>query len=765
MRKKFTMLLAALLAVVGVAKAQPAVETSTADAPKYYVIASYNRGGVLTNAGVDAPLTHVDLSDAGYWYFEQANDEGGVHIVNKEKDGENKVYVGSELKASTTAAVWYILANGVNNAGLSISKTAAISSSSCIDANNHNTGVGTWKPSASDWNGTTWVVSEEKNLVDVVYNFTYGETDKGSETAKVVTAVGYEFPAVTTSFPFFGISVTKPAGNIAEADAVDGVVTKTIALEENLPFTYATDVNSVTDWYHLIFHATAKNYLYYVADDAVLEANMTAVDANDKDAYTWAFVGNPFDGFKIYNKKAEKYLSAAKDGAVVSSTEHTFTLTSSTYGENGFYMASAEGENTQRFNKQSGKVVYWSGADAGSTFMVELRDDSEALVQLVALAQELLTNLGEGTTVGCVTAESKTAVSNAIANANTALNNKTGYIEAQAALQAAIDNVVTIQPEAGKFYTIQNAYSNVFMGVGNEGGMVSEDAAGIGEVFQFVTAEDGKFYLKNVERGTFLSTAPSHAGGQASAKVIESNSAKAVAIANLGMENRVSLIPVGGTTLHHDANYSTIVGWAGDANSRSAWKIEEVDITALSHTVAITDVEWATLVLGYDAVIPADVKAYIVESTNATHAILTEVTGTIPAYEAVLLNGAKGSYEFKLAESATAVESNLLKGSTINTYVTEDAYVLSAPTVETVGLYKAAKNQQDNTAFLNNSFKAYLVVEGAQAPMFSLTRDGETGIATLQPTVEEVVIYDLTGRRVEKMEKGIYIVNGKKIIK
>ena len=29
----------------------------------------------------------------------------------------------------------------------------------------------------------------------------------------------------------------------------------------------------------------------------------------------------------------------------------------------------------------------------------------------------------------------------------------------------------------------------------------------------------------------------------------------------------------------------------------------------------------------------------------------------------------------------------------------------------------------------------------------------------------ELVIYDLSGRRVEKMEKGIYIVNGKKVIK
>lgn len=39
-----------------------------------------------------------------------------------------------------------------------------------------------------------------------------------------------------------------------------------------------------------------------------------------------------------------------------------------------------------------------------------------------------------------------------------------------------------------------------------------------------------------------------------------------------------------------------------------------------------------------------------------------------------------------------------------------------------------------------------------------------TGIETIT-TNAETVIYDLSGRRVEKMEKGIYIVNGKKIIK
>ena len=50
--------------------------------------------------------------------------------------------------------------------------------------------------------------------------------------------------------------------------------------------------------------------------------------------------------------------------------------------------------------------------------------------------------------------------------------------------------------------------------------------------------------------------------------------------------------------------------------------------------------------------------------------------------------------------------------------------------------------------------------------MLRITR-GETAIApsTLDAQPSAVVIYDLTGRRVEKMEKGIYIVNGKKVVK
>ena len=42
--------------------------------------------------------------------------------------------------------------------------------------------------------------------------------------------------------------------------------------------------------------------------------------------------------------------------------------------------------------------------------------------------------------------------------------------------------------------------------------------------------------------------------------------------------------------------------------------------------------------------------------------------------------------------------------------------------------------------------------------------DGTTGVIELPTTALPAAVYDLSGRRVEKATKGVYIVNGKKVI-
>ena len=186
-----------------------------------------------------------------------------------------------------------------------------------------------------------------------------------------------------------------------------------------------------------------------------------------------------------------------------------------------------------------------------------------------------------------------------------------------------------------------------------------------------------------------------------------------------------------------------------------------------SYTLNVTDAGWATLYLDFNAAIPADVDAYTVTEIKNGCATLTEVEGVLPANTGVLVNAAQGSYTFNYAAEATAnVEGNLLEGTAAATEIETEAYVLSIVNGN-VGLYKA---QMAGGVWLNNANKAYLpasaVPAANNAASFSFRFEGgTTGVEEVKTENGEVkTIYDLTGRQVNAVERGIYIINGKKVL-
>lgn len=188
-----------------------------------------------------------------------------------------------------------------------------------------------------------------------------------------------------------------------------------------------------------------------------------------------------------------------------------------------------------------------------------------------------------------------------------------------------------------------------------------------------------------------------------------------------------------------------------------------------SHNVTFT-AEYATLHLGYDAAIPAGVKAYVVSGVENGWVKLTEVENVIPAATPVLLEnvGENETYTFAYTDAAAAaVATNLLEGSIANRYVTGDAYVLTLKNEE-VCFGGVLLNQLEGTAFLNNANKAYLVLpttESTPAAYYSFRFPGTTGVENVVVENEVKAIYDLTGRRVEVITApGIYIVGGKKVL-
>ena len=215
-------------------------------------------------------------------------------------------------------------------------------------------------------------------------------------------------------------------------------------------------------------------------------------------------------------------------------------------------------------------------------------------------------------------------------------------------------------------------------------------------------------------------------------------------------------------------------------NGTGGWTIHYVyEVTEVASFKAnISNAGYATFYAPAEVAIPENVKAYYItaEGFNGEKVTLTQIEGIIPANTAVILEGEEGEYRFRTSTSgASAVNGNLLKGTAINTNIIGEAYVLGVVEGET-GLYKTQmRSVQLSSAsgsvsvFLNNAYKAYLpasaVPAAAQgAANFSFRFPGTTAIENVEVENTVKVIYDLTGRRVEIAERGIYIINGKKVL-
>lgn len=227
---------------------------------------------------------------------------------------------------------------------------------------------------------------------------------------------------------------------------------------------------------------------------------------------------------------------------------------------------------------------------------------------------------------------------------------------------------------------------------------------------------------------------------------------------------------VAGTyALDHPTEGWFLSDWTGGAtyglnDANAAWTFEPV----ATLPVTITSAGYATFFAPVAVEIPEGVVAYYTEEVGENAVVLTAIeTGVIPANTGVILKGEANTYNFNITADAEAVAGNKLAGTCAAEYVSVDAYVLSKVD-GVVGMYKALKNQEEGASWLNNGFKAYLpATAGGEARFLVFNFGTETGIESIEGENGNVKaeIYDLSGRRVQNAQKGLYIVNGKKVVR
>lgn len=211
-----------------------------------------------------------------------------------------------------------------------------------------------------------------------------------------------------------------------------------------------------------------------------------------------------------------------------------------------------------------------------------------------------------------------------------------------------------------------------------------------------------------------------------------------------------------------------VVSYHTQQNFDATWYI----IPATSLDVKLDQGGYATTCLPFDAAPSEGMKAYAVNTVSQSTAYLEE-KADIPANNAAILRGKAGeTFRMGIGQAATSDwTGNKLLGSTIDSYVKGDAYVLANKDSVTA-LYKALLNMnasgaEGTTHFKNNANRAYLPAsvapQGTQCLLFNLGT--ETGIGNIEGTQSNSTMYDMSGRRVRKAQNGVYVVNGKKVVR
>lgn len=215
-----------------------------------------------------------------------------------------------------------------------------------------------------------------------------------------------------------------------------------------------------------------------------------------------------------------------------------------------------------------------------------------------------------------------------------------------------------------------------------------------------------------------------------------------------------------GATENFQQDSSDDVHRFGNGHS-SMFAIEEVDFPYTTKTLndGGDGKNYATVALPYAMEIPADVKAYaaVAEGDVLTLTDVTESSQNVPAGAYILVSESKTSADVlpAAANPTTTVTSELL--GSITTAPSGDIYVLNKDE-DGVGFFKFNGNY--NTLL----GKAYLPSSAKANKLSFRFEDVVTAISAIEGNSKNVEIFDLQGRRLEKTQKGMNIINGHKVL-
>lgn len=571
------------------------------------------------------------------------------------------------------------------------------------------------------------------------YSYTKDEVvgDDITELPEVLKNAYYEYgtvPALTV-------------GADAAANVID-VVAKWVG-----PFEISESFDENATWYALNLRNSTIAIKGNEDGTTAVAINNTYSAADVLAGDIWAFKGDAFNGFSIYNKKCGMYMKAPADinnEAVSLNAEENADWTvvpsqcSDAFDGAGFMLQVKGDDPLNTLNQYGGSssaiLKVWHNAnnfkDAGGAFQVQKPND------FVVDAIKVMTDAPEGA-VYSLNEEAKTAAQQAIENAD-----NMSLAELAEAYDAAVAG--QIQPTTG-FYRLVNKYYNENLGIDKDGKFAAS-TDDLSTIFKLTLNGDK---VKLAAQGLEIPMMETSAATVGAEEGIEGDIVHTPGTVTAGFDFR-------GDGEHqyptycsmHMASNKTLVGWEPSADASQWYLIPVEEVTYPLNE--IDGVFYATMYLPFGVEAGEDAEIFTIEDIQGDYAQLKVFEGTfVPAGTPVIVKSeAKALSLAPSLEDGEAVEGNLLEGTYLELPTPDNAMIFSGTPGE-IGFYKNAKDAVPAN-------KAYIVgAAGSNKYIIDFTK--LTGINGAKVDFGTAVVYDLQGRRVEKPTKGIFIVNGKKV--
>ena len=531
----------------------------------------------------------------------------------------------------------------------------------------------------------------------------------------------------------------------------------------NAPFQFSADAEHAT-WYYLQLRpASNKSYLSANTEDKM----MGQADKFNTAEFKWAFVGNPY-AVKVINKANGDTAALAYEGAVkvarpgspikvVAGSSMAWVLCKN--GDNGFTLRSTENASCYLHNRVDDGITTlsaseWGGvaSDEGSTFKVTeapLEDDYNT--QLIAdfsswFDVETAPTLNTYFTLS-------TSDYNTLKAQYTTLKATCTREEYEDFVENFYHAVK--YPETG-YYFLKNTVGGQYGYLYGDGtqfiGNAAKPAVSSVVYLEELESEGYHFYAIKVQ-GQYV-------GAATNSTIVVPSKNPTYFYVDIKKPGVIALSanPDDAFSYLHVANTRgyAVVGWEAPAPA-SQWTVEDATHFEVSLN-AVNGKSYATFCAPFGVTV-ADTKANTLKMDASKKFVTLNEIAEVPANTGVLLVNETGATTatVTIKDDATATVSDNALVGTLAPHAKEAGDLFLGNNEGVVGFYDWA----GTSLAANRAYIPATTAAGVRALLFDNTTTG-VNAATLNNASQKV--FDLQGRRVEKAQKGLYIVNGKKVV-